>query len=255
MRSLFVRLDDICPQMDWKKMAAVEAVLDRYGVHPILAVIPDCRDERISMGPARSDFWPWVRQKQSQGWHIALHGVEHLYVNENAGILPFHPKSEFAGLPYAEQKEKIARGVDILRNEGVTPKVWVAPSHSFDYDTVRALLEASDIRLVNDGIALLPYSEAGMLWLPQQRFGFSRVGYGVETVCLHTNWMSDADVAKMGSFIANNPDLFRNEIADVVAAYSNRKRSKLDDLYRSAFFAERQARGAFRRWIRRTNGA
>lgn len=252
---MFIRLDDICPQMDWAKMSAVASVLDRHRVRPILAVIPDCRDERILMGPPRSDFWRWIRQKQSQGWHIALHGFKHLYVNEHAGILPFHAKSEFAGLPYAEQKEKIAQAVDILRREGVTATLWVAPSHSFDYDTVRALLDASDIRVVNDGIALLPYFEAGMVWLPQQRFGFSNVGYGVETVCLHTNWMSDADIARMDEFIGNNPALFRNEMSDVVTAYSKRKRSTLDDLYRAAFFAERQARGVFRKWIRRTNGA
>ena len=255
LRALFIRLDDVCPEMNWEKMSAVESVLDRYRVRPILAVIPNCRDIRICVGPARSDFWPWVRRKQSQGWYIALHGFEHVYVNENAGILPFHASSEFAGLPYAAQKEKISRGVEILRREGVSPTVWVAPSHSFDYDTVRALLDASDIRVVNDGIALLPYSEAGVLWLPQQRFGFSGIGYGVETVCLHTNWMSAAEVTKMEQFVADNPALFKREIADVVAAYSKRKRSKLDDLYRAAFFAERRARGVVRKWIGRTNGA
>jgi predicted deacetylase len=255
LRKVFIRLDDICPQMDWAKMTAVESVLDRRRVHPILAVIPDCRDAKISMGPPRSDFWAWLRRKQSEGWCIALHGLEHLYVNRNAGILPFHAKSEFAGLPFAEQKEKITRGVDILQQEGIAPTLWVAPSHSFDYETVRALLDASDIRVVSDGIALLPYSEAGVVWLPQQRFGFSKVGYGVETVCLHTNWMSAADVAKMDVFIGDNPAFFDGTISDVVAAYSKRKRSKLDDLYRAAFFAERQARGVLRKWIRRPNGA
>lgn len=255
MRKVFVRLDDVCPQMDWERMNAVESVLDRHGVRPILAVIPECRDARISMGPARRDFWPWVRRKQSGGWHIALHGFEHLYVNENAGILPFHSKSEFAGLPYVEQKEKIRRGIDVLRREGIDPTVWVAPGHSFDYETVRALIDASDIRVVNDGIAVFPYFEAGMVWLPQQRFAFSRVGYGVETVCLHTNWMSSTEVAKMDRFIAENRALFKSEISEVVAAYRKRKRSKLDDVYRTAFFAQRQARGAVRKWIRGRNGA
>jgi predicted deacetylase len=254
VRKLFIRLDDVCPEMNWDRMAAVESVLDRYGVRPILAVIPNCRDPRITMGPARGDFWTWVRRKQSEGWHIGLHGFEHLYDNQNSGILPFHPQSEFAGLPYAAQKEKITRGLDILCKEGIAPTIWVAPGHSFDYETLRAVRDASDIRVVSDGVALLPYSEAGMLWLPQQRFGFSRFGYGVETICLHTNWMTATDIAEMEKFIAKNSSLFRNELSEVTAAYSERARSKLDDIYRVAFFAERQARRVIRKWIRGKNG-
>lgn len=252
-RKLFIRVDDVFPQMSWEKMAAVESVLERHAVRPILAVIPHCRDTNIAEGPPREDFWPWVRRKQSAGWHIALHGYEHVYVNDNAGILPFHRKSEFAGLPYGEQKEKINRALDIMNREGVNPTLWVAPCHSFDYETLRALQDVSDIRLVCDGIALLPYSEAGMMWLPQQRFVFSTVGYGVETVCLHPNWMTMSQVAEMDRFIARNPRLFDAQLSAVVAACADRRRSTLDDLYRAAFFAERRVRGVVRKWIPRSN--
>jgi len=240
--------------MNWENLGAVEAVLDRYGVRPILAVIPSRRDPKLAMGPTRDDFWQWVRQKQSGGWHIGLHGFEHLYHSSDAGILPFHRQSEFAGLPYEVQRDKIAQAVDILGTQDIKPTIWVAPGHSFDYETLRALRDASDIRMISDGIAVLPYSEAGMLWLPQQRFVFSRVGYGVETICLHTNWMTPAEVERMERFIGRYSALFKHELTEVAAAYSNRKRSALDDIYRSAFFAERQARGLIRKWIHSKNG-
>lgn len=41
-----------------------------------------------------------LRRWQDKGWHIALHGYDHVYISENSGLEPFNNKSEFAGLSY-----------------------------------------------------------------------------------------------------------------------------------------------------------
>ena len=40
-----VRLDDITPDMDWERFLAVKKLLDRYGIKPLIGVIPD--DENV----------------------------------------------------------------------------------------------------------------------------------------------------------------------------------------------------------------
>ena len=48
------------------------------------------------------------------------------------------------------------------------PKIWVAPAHSFDWVTLEALRQETDIRLVSDGIALNSYRKNGFDFIPQQ---------------------------------------------------------------------------------------
>jgi hypothetical protein len=51
-------------------------------------------------------------------------------------------QSEFAGLPFAEQEQKITRGLEIFHGENVQVDLWIAPSASFDATTVRILAES-----------------------------------------------------------------------------------------------------------------
>ena len=73
-----VRFDDICPTMNWAAWSRIETVLDRHGVAPILAVVPDNRDPKLMVDNSRADFWARVRGWQTKGWTIALHGFQHL---------------------------------------------------------------------------------------------------------------------------------------------------------------------------------
>jgi predicted deacetylase len=191
-----LRFDDICPAMNWRVWEEIESVLVERGIKPILAIVPDNRDPGLQVDPPAADFWEHVRAWEEWGWTIALHGFQHRYVSQNAGLVAIRKKSEFAGLPADEQREKLRRGVEILQGEGTTPRVWIAPGNTFDATTV-ALLPEFGIRTICDGYFRFPYvSPNRMTWVPQQLFCFRPAPSGVWTVCYHHNAWTAAQVRK-----------------------------------------------------------
>jgi len=205
-----LRFDDVCPTMNWTTWAVVESALNRYGIKPLLAVVPDNRDPHLHVSTPVPDFWDRVRRWQRAGWSIALHGYQHRYVTTDGGIMQLNNASEFAGLSYEEQAAKIRAGLDIFSREGIRADAWVAPSHSFDEATLAALRDA-DLRVISDGFSRFPYlTPDGMTWIPQQLWEFWPVGRGVWTICLHANeWTPDQldrftrDVAQWRSQISS----------------------------------------------------
>src|SRR5438552_1817224 len=134
-----LRFDDICPTMNWATWPEIERALEERNLKPILAVVPDNRDPVLEVEPAVEDFWECVRSWQARGWTIALHGYQHRYVTCHPGIVTVKKKSEFAGVPAAEQAAKLRRGVEIFERQGIKSHVWIAPSNSFDAATVSLL--------------------------------------------------------------------------------------------------------------------
>jgi predicted deacetylase len=182
-----LRFDDICPTMNWKVWAEIETVLVQRRLKPLLAVVPDNQDPGLQVDPPAGDFWDRVRAWQDRGWTIALHGFQHRYVSRNAGLVAVRKKSEFAGLPTEQQREKLRRGMEILERERITSRVWIAPGNAFDAATV-ALLPDFGIRVISAGHFQFPYvSPGGMTWVPQQLYYFRPAPAGVWTVCYHHN--------------------------------------------------------------------
>ncbi|HJW34553.1 MAG TPA: DUF2334 domain-containing protein [Holophagaceae bacterium] len=180
-----VRVDDICPTMDWAIWDQMEALFLKYEIKPILAVVPDNQDPKLMVDPPLPEFWDRVRGWQARGWSIGLHGYQHLYVNTNPGLLNLNPQSEFAGLSLEAQQEKLRRGMEIFEREGVRVDAWVAPSHSFDLVTVAAL-QSLGIRIISDGFAAWPYRDPdGNTWVPQQFATMRPLPFGVWTCCHH----------------------------------------------------------------------
>lgn len=176
--------------MNWQVWTEIESLLLRYGVRPILAVVPDIKDPSLVVTPPVDDFWERVRGWQSRGWAIALHGYQHVYVNSNRGILGLTPRSEFAGLSCQVQEEKLRRGLDIFACEGVLADCWVAPSHSFDWTTVGLLVDIG-VHVISDGLWKWPHTDdRGVTWVPQQLWrDLHPMPPGVWTVCIHfNNW-------------------------------------------------------------------
>jgi predicted deacetylase len=190
-----VRLDDICPTMNWSVWARIEAVLTEHSIKPMLAVVPDNRDPRLMIEPARSDFWDRVRAWQAGGWCIALHGFEHLYETRSSGLLGINAYSEFAGLPYDAQRAKLDQALGVFARHGVRADAWVAPAHTFDASTVKALLELG-IDVISDGFYSRPVKRLGALWIPQQMWQFRPMPFGVWTVCYHHNRLSEEGIRK-----------------------------------------------------------
>jgi peptidoglycan/xylan/chitin deacetylase (PgdA/CDA1 family) len=214
-----LRFDDICSTMNWHVWGKIESVLHEKAIKPILAVVPDNQDPKLSIAPPATDFWQQVRSWQAHGWTIALHGYQHVYVNKNPGILSLATlQSEFAGLPREVQEEKLHSGLAIFKREGVRADCWVAPSHSFDWTTVDLLAELG-LKVINDGLWPWPHTDRrGITWVPQQLWGgiIPRPA-GVWTVCYHPNGWSMAqqdrfqhDLEAFGSQITYQDEVVKN---------------------------------------------
>ena len=214
-----LRFDDICPTLNWRVWTRVESILELHGVQPMLAVVPENRDPKLMVDPPNPEFWPRVREWQSRGWTIAVHGYRHEYVTKDAGIVGLNARSEFAGLPYDEQKEKIEEALTVLLDEEVAPEAWIAPAHAFDATTVRVLLECG-VRIISDGFYFRPVQKLGATWIPQQLWKFRRLPAGLWTVCFHSNEFSEdaiikleKDLEEFRSMLVSVPEVLRQYVA------------------------------------------
>jgi peptidoglycan/xylan/chitin deacetylase (PgdA/CDA1 family) len=210
-------------------------MLDRYRVKPIVAVVPDNMDRELQLGPPRNDFWSKVRNWKEKGWAIGVHGYQHLYVTKHSGILRLNRRSEFAGLIYDEQLRKLRRAIEIFRREQTAPDVWVAPSHSFDWNTVRVLNELG-IRVISDGLSPLPHRDStGMLWIPQQLWRFRNMPPGIWTVCFHHNHWGEAELKSFRVSIERYSSRMTS-VPEVGSIYANRKKTVSDRIGAAAVF-------------------
>lgn len=208
MQQLLIRLDDITPDMDWEKFERLAALFEQYQIHPIIGVVPDNRDETLHIQEPRADFWERIRTLQKQGWVIAQHGFTHVYVNKKSGLLKVNPFSEFAGLPYQEQYEKLKEGQEILKKQGIHTTMFMAPGHSFDRQTLRAL-KTLGFTSVTDGYCSRPYRRDGLIFLPCT-LSSPRLPKRFDTLCLHSNGMGLAQFDALADFIGRHRKLIGN---------------------------------------------
>lgn len=227
----------------------VEEILLEFCVKPIVAVVPDNQDAALQVGEENKNFWEEVRSWQARCWTIGLHGYQHLYVTQDAGLLGINEFSEFSGLPYAEQLRKVEHALDIFRREQVKADVFVAPGHSFDETTLKVLSELG-IRNLSDGHFLYSHVDSlGMTWIPQQLWRFRRMPLGVWTICLHINRWIQQDVDRFRSDLDDFRDAL-TDVASVLARFRNRPRSGIDSLFNSTYQVVFRAR----RFLRDTGG-
>src|SRR5262249_18174221 len=117
---------------------------------------------------------------------------------------------------------------------GVPPDLWIAPWHSFDASTLRALRDVG-IRSLSDGFALYPYRDpGGMLWVPQQLWKFRRMPFGLWTVCAHANHWSVTDVAQFRSDLRDYAAAI-TDWTSVISLYGKRRRSVRDRLFSAIY--------------------
>jgi predicted deacetylase len=208
-----LRLDDACPTFDVARWRRVENLFDELDIKPIVAVVPDNQDPTLRYGDPDPQFWDKVRAWQAKGWTIGQHGFRHeLSPTSAAQYLPINPGSEFVGLSLAEQSEKISKGWVSLLAQSIRPTVWVAPAHSFDRTTLRALEAATPIRIVSDGLARKPYAADGFRWIPQTLWSLTPKRSGVWTVCLHPSTRGDTEFAGLAQALRGP---YRGQIASV----------------------------------------
>ena len=201
MAKYLFRLDDIAPNMQWSRYWELIKLFDRYEVKPLLGVIPDNQDPDLLKFPDyEGDFWQHIREQQDNGYTIALHGHQHRFETEEPGLLGIHPRSEFAGLSYETQREKLMAGLAIFKENGIRTETFMAPAHSFDDNTLRAM-QSVGLTTVTDGYSLRPYHEKGVLFVPQLFAYPKAVPLGVYTFCLHLNEMPDSRLEELQKFL------------------------------------------------------
>ena len=49
-----IRLDDITADMNWEKFLRFKDLMDRYGIKPLLGIVPDNHDSKLKVDPPRS---------------------------------------------------------------------------------------------------------------------------------------------------------------------------------------------------------
>jgi len=249
-----IRLDDDSPTMAHGHWLRLEALFDSLGIKPLVAVVPDNRDPTLQIDAPDPAFWERVRGWQAKGWTIALHGYQHVFhpVDRRKLVLPFYDRSEFAGLPLAQQAEKLRAAWALCQSHGVTPTVWIAPAHCFDRVTLAALLEATPIRVISDGVARNAYEEGGFFWLPQQLWSLEPRRSGLWTVCLHPNSLIEADFDRLAEQLAS-PGYRERIIAVDQVGRTSRRRGLADRLYAGYFWNRGRALAvllALRGWLR-----
>lgn len=211
-----LRFDDVCPTMAGDRFERFMGITDRYGIRPILAVVPENRDPELNVERPDPHFWARMRALESSGATIALHGYRHLCESHGPSYLGLHTVTEFAGIPEHTQAEWIRSGLEVLRRNGLSPRVFVAPRHGFDSATLRALISAN-LPFLSDGFASRLFTRGGVVWIPQQLWEPVEKSRGLWTICLHTNTASSQVQESLRYFLHRFADRFTtfDEVAAV----------------------------------------
>jgi predicted deacetylase len=213
-------MDDVTPTMNWEKFTALLALFRRFDVKPLLGVVPDNRDPKLQVKPPHRNFWDTLRELAQRGdIELAQHGYQHILgCRGNTALInsrfELKTRSEFAGLSYEEQLNKIRAGRAILLNQGIETNVWMAPNHSFDRTTLKALLD-SGFTALTDGISLFPFKEGGIVCIPQQLWKPTWLPTGIITICLHSDETTIEEISRIRQFLNLRPLLtsFSSEVA------------------------------------------
>lgn len=202
MKKLILRLDDACPKRNINNWMRIENLLDKYNVKPLVGIIPACKDPDMEKYPTDEKFWDvQVQSWKLKNWTFAMHGFNHVFDSRCCGINPVNNYSEFAGHSFEAQCQKIRGGVNILRKYGIEPLVFFAPAHTFDLNTIKALLRESKIRIISDVPANKPFCKYEMTFVPQQSGRVRELPFDTTTFCYHPNNMNDSDFEELENFL------------------------------------------------------
>ena len=183
------------------------SLLERYEIAPILAVVPDNQDSELKLRLPDPEFWSRMRAREAAGATIAMHGYRHLCTSRGRSLVHLHNETEFTGVSESQQREWIHRGLEILRGQDLNPRLFVAPRHGFDRNTLRALA-CEGLGVLSDGFAIRPFTRHKVLWIPQQLWEPAEKSTGLWTICIHTNTATTALEDKLETFLRSNARQF-----------------------------------------------
>jgi len=233
-----IRLDDASEYMDVEKWDRVIRILDKYSIKPIIGVIPDNKDpELIDKYQKNPYFWNTVREWVNKGYDIAMHGFQHVFSTKDGGINPVNNRSEFAGLKLELQEKKIEKAIDIFIKNEIYPKIFFAPAHTFDLNTLVAIKNKTNIRIISDTIASSVYFCNDFFFIPQQAGSVREIPFKVVTFCYHPNNMNEIDFKNLILFLEKKNKKF-GSVHDLKFNY--RSYSLIDRMLRYLYFKRRK---------------
>jgi predicted deacetylase len=195
-----LRLDDLCPTQPPARWERFRKLIEEFSIRPILAVIPDNRDPQLNGSAYDPRFWDQIREMESAGATVAVHGYQHRCHSLGQSLLGLGRRSEFAGVDPDTQRAWIRAGLEILRGKGLDPRLWIAPRHGFDRNTLIALRDEG-VEYISDGFARVPYLRHGVIWIPQQLWSPVAKSKGLWTICIHPRTATDEDVERLRWFL------------------------------------------------------
>ena len=211
MGTLLFRLDDVTPCQNWENFERLHELFRKYQIAPVIGVVPDNQDPKLCIGEPKQNFTQYLDQLvREEGWVIAQHGYTHTYVNRNGGMLKVNRQSEFAGLPYEEQFDKLRKGQEFLQKQGLCATMFMAPAHTYDKNTLRALQELG-FTWVTDGYTDHAYRRFGLVFIPCTVSKPIIPGKNrVNTVCYNPNMMTEEEFEELEQFLEQHAQVCKS---------------------------------------------
>ena len=209
---LLVRMDDISQNMNWDFMDKCESLFDKHNIKPLLGVIPINQDPELLKYPKNLKFWERVVNWQKKGWEITMHGCTHVYTqkSDKKDIFNYGGHSEFYGLDYSEQLNKIKVGLAEFKKRKIDVRSFFAPNHVYDNNTLKALKDTG-IKIIIDGYGLFPYYKFDLLFIPQLFYKEILLPFGIQSTQIHLNYWDEKYFFNFEDFINKN----NNKIVDL----------------------------------------
>jgi hypothetical protein len=253
-KELIVRVDDACPTMASAPWREIESIFDELEIKPIVGVIPDCQDPELNLDACDDGFWQRVQSWERKGWTIAMHGHKHSMYNcskRTRALVPFHRRSEFAGLPLIAQRKMLRTSYEAFSTRNLKPQMFMAPAHSFDRTTLEALALETPIKWITDGISYRAFERFGINWLPQQ---LGRIPpllpIGCWTLCLHPSSMSRSQIVELAEGLRVNKPFTRPAPIHIEKLP---KYGLTDGLFEMTYWTLRAMKGLYREPTSRQN--
>ena len=202
---LLLRMDDISENMNWEFMDKCEILFDNYNLKPLLGVIPANKDPELLKFPKNPKFWDRLNNWKKKGWEITMHGNNHLYTktSDKKDIFNYGGKSEFYGLDYSEQLDKIKNGLNEFKKRNISIRSFFAPNHIYDLNTLKAL-KTCGIKIIIDGYGLFPFYKHDLLFIPQLFYKEIFLPFGIQSTQMHLNYWDNNYFKNFEKFISKN---------------------------------------------------
>ena len=202
---ILIRLDDIAENMNWDLMKKSELLFEKYGIKPVLGVIPNNKDNELLSYPKKNDFWQQIRIWKDKGWEIAMHGSTHVYdkISKKDDYFGHGGKSEFCGHPLEIQMSRIKDGLKKFDDEKINIRSFYAPNHTYDENTFTSL-KNFEINEVIDGYGLMPYIENDIKFIPQLFYTIFMLPFGIQATQIHLNYWNQKDFDIFEKFVIKN---------------------------------------------------